>query len=99
MVRRPPKLKAESTAVLFASVVLAALRRAARLIVARLLERDAELRQLSALARNAGRVVLMRGEAGVGKTAVIGELVAGADPAVRVLQGWCVGLADTLLGM
>jgi hypothetical protein len=51
MVRRPPKLKAELTAVLFASVVLAALRRAAGLIVARLLERDAELRQLSAGAR------------------------------------------------
>jgi predicted ATPase len=68
-------------------------RRAPGLIVARLLEREAELRQLSGLARRVGRdpgrVVLMRGEAGVGKTAVIGELVAGADPAVRVLQGWC----------
>jgi DNA-binding CsgD family transcriptional regulator len=72
-------------------------RRVAGLIVARLLERDAELRQLSGLARRVGRhpgrVVLMRGEAGVGKTAVIGELVAGADPAVRVLQGWCDPLA------
>jgi DNA-binding CsgD family transcriptional regulator/tetratricopeptide (TPR) repeat protein len=66
--------------------------------VARLLERDAELRQLSGLARRVGRdpgrVVLMRGEAGVGKTAVIGELVAGADPAVHVLQGWCDPLAS-----
>jgi len=65
--------------------------------VARLLERDAELRQLSGLARRVGRdpgrVVLMRGEAGVGKTAVIGEMVAGADPAVHVLQGWCDPLA------
>ncbi len=72
-------------------------RRAPALIVARLLERDAEVRQLSGLARRVGRdpgrVVLMRGEAGVGKTAVIGELVAGADPAVRVLQGWCDPLA------
>jgi DNA-binding CsgD family transcriptional regulator len=66
--------------------------------VARLLERDAELRQLSKLTRRVGRdpgrVVLMRGEAGVGKTAVIGELVAAADPAVRVLQGWCDPLAS-----
>jgi DNA-binding CsgD family transcriptional regulator len=74
------------------------LRRAPGLTVARLLERDAELRQLSGLARRVGRdpgrVVLMRGEAGVGKTAVIGELVAGADPAVHVLQGWCDPLAS-----
>jgi predicted ATPase len=65
--------------------------------MARLLERDEELRALAALARRVGpdpgRVVLMRGEAGVGKTAVISELVAGADPAVRVLQGWCDPLA------
>lgn len=61
--------------------------------MARLLERDVEVRQLVALARRVGRdpgrVVLLRGEAGVGKTAVIGELVAGAGPDVRVLQGWC----------
>jgi DNA-binding CsgD family transcriptional regulator/tetratricopeptide (TPR) repeat protein len=65
--------------------------------VGRLLERDAELRQLAALAkrvgRDPGRVVLMRGEAGVGKTAVVNELVVAADPAVRVLQGWCDPLA------
>jgi DNA-binding CsgD family transcriptional regulator len=63
----------------------------------RLLERDAELRQLSALTqrlgRNPGRVVLMRGEAGVGKTALITRFVAAANPAVRVLQGWCDPLA------
>jgi DNA-binding CsgD family transcriptional regulator len=73
--------------------VLGGFNRAARLIMARLLERDEELRDLAALARRVGRdpgrVVLMRGEAGVGKTAVISELVTGADPAVRVLQGWC----------
>jgi DNA-binding CsgD family transcriptional regulator len=72
--------------------------RALALSVARLLERDAELRQLSGLARRVGRdpgrVVLMRGEAGVGKTAVIGELVAGADSAVHVLQGWCDPLTN-----
>jgi DNA-binding CsgD family transcriptional regulator len=65
--------------------------------VGRLLERDGELRQLAALARrlgrDPGRVVLMRGEAGVGKTAVISELVAGVEPSVRVLQGWCDPLA------
>jgi hypothetical protein len=72
-------------------------RRVAGLIVGRLLERDEELRQLAALARrlgrDPGRVVLMRGEAGVGKTAVISELVAGVEPSVRVLQGWCDPLA------
>jgi DNA-binding CsgD family transcriptional regulator len=61
--------------------------------VERLLERDSELRQVKALARRVGRdpgrVVLLRGEAGVGKTAVITRLVAGVDPAVRVLLGWC----------
>jgi DNA-binding CsgD family transcriptional regulator len=63
------------------------------LIVDKLLERDGPLRELSALARRVGRepgrVVLMRGEAGVGKTAVVSQLVAGADSTMRVLQGWC----------
>jgi DNA-binding CsgD family transcriptional regulator len=61
--------------------------------VERLLERDAELRRLNGLTRrvaqNSGCVVLMRGEAGVGKTALINRLLSGVDPAVRVLQGWC----------
>jgi DNA-binding CsgD family transcriptional regulator len=61
--------------------------------VQRLLERDAELRRLAGSARRVGRgggrVVLVRGEAGVGKTAVITRFVAGLDPTVRVLQGWC----------
>jgi len=34
-------------------------------------------------------VVLLRGEAGAGKTAVIARWVAGLDPSVRVLRGWC----------
>jgi DNA-binding CsgD family transcriptional regulator len=33
--------------------------------------------------------VLLRGEAGVGKTAVLGHFVAGLDSSIRVLQGWC----------
>ena len=52
-----------------------------------LLEREAVLAELGALARglkrSAGRVVLLRGEAGIGKTAVITRFAAGLDPAVR----------------
>jgi DNA-binding CsgD family transcriptional regulator len=78
----------------------------------RLLERDAALAELRALAHRlpdrGGRVVLLRGEAGVGKTAVIARWVAGLDASVRVLRGWCDPLAaprplgplvDTLAGL
>jgi DNA-binding CsgD family transcriptional regulator len=58
-----------------------------------LLEREAVLAQLGGLARGvrggAGRVVLVRGEAGVGKTAVITAFTARLDPSVRVLVGGC----------
>ncbi len=58
-----------------------------------LLERQAVLAELAALARGvghgAGRVVLLRGEAGIGKTAVITRFIAGLDAAVRVLAGGC----------
>lgn len=57
-----------------------------------LLERDAALAELSALTdemrRGSGRVVLLRGEAGIGKTAVIARFTAGLRGA-RILQGWC----------
>ncbi|WP_081287220.1 ATP-binding protein [Mycobacterium asiaticum] len=63
----------------------------------RLLERDAVLSQLSALTgatrRGAGRLVLVRGEAGVGKTAVITRFTAGLDAGLTVLRGWCDPLA------
>src|SRR4051812_47579895 len=42
-----------------------------------------------AAARGAGRVGLLRGEAGVGKTAVIARFVAGLGQKARVLRGWC----------
>ncbi len=49
----------------------------------RLLERQDVLAELAGLARRAscgaGRVVLLRGEAGVGKTAVIARFSAGLD--------------------
>lgn len=65
--------------------------------MATLLERDAVLSELSALARaanrGAGRVVLLRGEAGVGKTAVVTRFTAGLDNGLRVLRGWCDPLA------
>ncbi|MBV9639991.1 MAG: AAA family ATPase [Mycobacteriaceae bacterium] len=63
----------------------------------RLLERQAVLAELGGFARGlrggAGRVVLLRGEAGVGKTAVITRFAAGLGGAVQVLWGWCDPLA------
>jgi len=65
--------------------------------VAGLLERDTVLAELSALARTAnrgaGRVVLLRGEAGVGKTAVVTRFTATLPGGLRVLRGWCDPLA------
>jgi DNA-binding CsgD family transcriptional regulator len=59
----------------------------------RLLERDAVLAELDRVQRDAGRgsgqVVLLRGEAGVGKTAVIARFVARLGQQAHVLQGWC----------
>ena len=63
----------------------------------RLLEREAVLAELAALARGvrrgAGRVVLLRGEAGIGKTAAITGFTAGLDHTVSVLWGGCDPLA------
>src|SRR5215510_11597716 len=41
--------------------------------------------------------VMVSGEAGIGKTRLVAELVAGVPPGVRVLQGGCVPLAEGLL--
>jgi DNA-binding CsgD family transcriptional regulator len=59
-----------------------------------LLERDAQLAQLNALARRVarggpGEVVLLRGEAGVGKTAMLAKFVGQLGTGLRVLRGWC----------
>jgi DNA-binding CsgD family transcriptional regulator len=59
-----------------------------------LLERDAQLAQLNALARRVarggpGEVVLLRGEAGVGKTAMLAKFVDQLGTGLRVLRGWC----------
>jgi DNA-binding CsgD family transcriptional regulator len=63
----------------------------------RLLERDSALADLArcqrAVARGTGRVVLLRGEAGVGKTTVIARFIAGLGQKARVLRGWCDALA------
>lgn len=63
----------------------------------RLLERDAVLaelhRDLRSARRGQGRLVLLRGEAGVGKTAVITRFTAELGQRERVLQGWCDALA------
>ena len=64
-----------------------------------LLERESVLDEVAGLMRRvqagAGRVVLLRGEAGVGKTAVIGTVCSpGWVDRVRVLvRGWCDALA------
>jgi DNA-binding CsgD family transcriptional regulator len=59
-----------------------------------LLEREAPLAQLNALARRVvrggpGEVVLLRGEAGVGKTALLARFADQLEPRLRVLRGWC----------
>ena len=63
----------------------------------RLLERESVLAELTRLARQvsrgAGRMVLLRGEAGVGKTAVIRRFTACPGAPMRVLWGWCDPLA------
>ncbi|HZQ33851.1 MAG TPA: AAA family ATPase [Mycobacterium sp.] len=58
-----------------------------------LLEREPVLAQLARLARCAaggeGRVVLLRGEAGAGKTTVINRFLEQRGKGTRVLRGWC----------
>jgi predicted ATPase len=65
--------------------------------VERLLEREAVLAKLAALTRAAekgrGQAVLLRGEAGVGKTAVITRFTSALDGGMHVLRGWCDPLA------
>lgn len=65
--------------------------------VERVLERDTVLAQLDrclrSAARGCGRMVLLRGEAGVGKTTVIARFIAGLGQRTRVSRGWCDALA------
>jgi DNA-binding CsgD family transcriptional regulator len=56
-----------------------------------LVERDALLAQLAEARREGGRLLLVGGEAGVGKTALVRAFVAGIDE--RVLTGACEPLA------
>jgi DNA-binding CsgD family transcriptional regulator len=59
----------------------------------RLLERGTVLAELDqaqqSVARDGGRMVFLRGEAGVGKTTVIARFLAGLGQRARVLRGWC----------
>ena len=58
-----------------------------------LLERDPELAELRDAAGEAvtgrGRVVLLHGEAGIGKTSLVEALRADPPPGTRVLVGSC----------
>lgn len=58
-----------------------------------LLERDLELTELRSAARDAaqgrGRVVLVHGEAGIGKSSLVNALRADPTPGARVLLGSC----------
>lgn len=62
-----------------------------------LLEREALLKQLREAAGRvtprAGQVVLLRGEAGVGKTAALRRFLGSLDDSWRILTGWCDPLA------
>lgn len=59
----------------------------------KLVERDRAVRLLSGLVEDAaggnGRLVLVSGEAGVGKTALVSEFLGPHDGRVRVLAGAC----------
>lgn len=63
----------------------------------RLLERRVVLDELSELVHAAregsGSVVLLRGEAGIGKTTVINRFTSTLDDTTQVLAGWCDPLA------
>ena len=62
-----------------------------------LLERDTALAQLTdardAAAQGAGRVVVVVGEPGIGKTALVSSFVAGLEPGARALVGACDDLS------
>jgi DNA-binding CsgD family transcriptional regulator len=63
-----------------------------------LLEREAPLAQLNALARRVsrggpGEMVLIRGEAGVGKTEMLARFGNQLNSGLRMLRGWCDPLA------
>ncbi len=65
-------------------------------MAANLLERDHELATLHTLldetSAGAGRIALISGEAGIGKTALVERFVAGAPAGVRTLWGACEAL-------
>ena len=58
---------------------------------------DALAQAMTAPGAGAGAAVMLGGEAGIGKTRLIEEFLAGLTAPVRVLRGGCVPLADGLL--
>src|ERR1700687_1130827 len=61
-----------------------------------LLERDEDLQLLAGALEEAvaghGRIALVNGEAGIGKTAFVDCFIATCDRAIRILKGNCDGL-------
>lgn len=67
-----------------------------------LLERQSAVAELAGLSRRvtrrSGRMVLLRGEAGVGKTALIARFTDSLDASWRVLRGRCDSLCAESIG-
>lgn len=71
-------------------------RRSASVLVGRTLEQVFLREELAAMLGGRGRLVLLSGEAGIGKTALARDLTAAAgERGVRVLEGACFDLMNT----
>jgi ATP/maltotriose-dependent transcriptional regulator MalT len=71
---------------------------ASRIVSPDLVGRETELRTIAAAVNDAGggraRTILLAGEAGIGKSRILGEALRRASSEAVVLQGGCIGLAE-----
>jgi predicted ATPase len=75
---------------------------AARISSSELIGRTAELASLTgalAQARETAQIVVVGGEAGVGKSRLVAEFVDVLPPDVRVLTGYCLELRQAVLAL